>query len=146
MKIEGSYSFGARREQVWAALMSPSILADCIPGCESLEPAGVDTYKMALKIGIAAITGTYNGTVSIVDKVGQESYRMIVKGKGVAGSVNGEAMVRLTEKGDITEVSFEGEAHVTGMIARIGQRLIGNTSKLLINQFFNCLKSQTESP
>jgi carbon monoxide dehydrogenase subunit G len=32
------------------------------------------------------------------------------------------------------------------MIARVGQRLLGNTSKLLLNQFFNCLKSKMESP
>ncbi len=146
MKIEGSYSFDAARQQVWDALMSPDVLAGCIPGCESLEPAGDDAYEMALKVGVAAITGTYKGTVSIVDKNGQDSYRMFVEGKGMAGGVRGEGTVRLTDNGAGTEVTFEGEARVTGMIARVGQRLLGNTSKLLLNQFFNCLKSKMESP
>ena len=146
MKVEGSYSFGAGRQQVWDALMSPDVLAGCIPGCQRLDPTGDDTYEMALKVGVAAITGTYKGTVSIVDKAGQESYRMVVEGKGMAGGVRGEGTVRLRENRAGTEVTFEGEAHVTGMIARVGQRLLGNTSKLLINQFFNCLKSKTESP
>jgi carbon monoxide dehydrogenase subunit G len=146
LKVEGSYSFEAPRQEVWDALMSPDVLAGCIPGCQRLDAAGEDSYEMVLKVGVAAITGTYKGTVSIVDKVGQESYRMIVEGKGVAGGVRGEGMVRLTEDGAGTAVTFEGEARVTGIIARVGQRLMGNTSKLLINQFFNCLKSRTESP
>ena len=146
MKVKGSYSFEAPRQEVWDALMSPDVLAGCIPGCQRLDTAGEDSYEMVLKVGVAAITGTYKGTVSIGDKVGQESYRMIVEGKGVAGGVRGEGMVRLTEDGAGTAVTFEGEAQVTGIIARVGQRLMGNTSKLLINQFFNCLKSKTESP
>ena len=146
MKIDGSYSFEAPRQQVWDALMSPDVLAGCIPGCQRLEPAGEDAYDMVLKVGVAAITGTYKGTISIVGKVGQESYRMLVEGMGVAEGVRGEGMVRLTEDGAGTEVTFQGEARVTGIIARVGQRLMGNTSKLLINQFFDCLKSKTESP
>ena len=41
-------------------------------------------------------------------------------------------------------MSVVGDAQVTGVIARVGQRLMGNASRVLMNQFFNCLKSKIE--
>ena len=145
MKIEGSYSFNAPRRVVWDALMSPDVMASCIPGCQTLNPTGDGAYELDLKVGVAAVRGTYKGAVSILDVVEQESYTMVVEGRGMMGGVKGEGTIRLTESGDATEVEFEGEAQVTGMVARVGQRLLGNTSKMLINQFFDCLKSGAES-
>ena len=63
------HTFNAPPERVWALLMDPAAIASCIPGCDSLEPDGEDRYTAALTVGMAAITGTYEGTVTITDKV-----------------------------------------------------------------------------
>ena len=145
MKVEGSYVFDAGRREVWEALMAPEVLASCIPGCQELKSTGEDTYEMVLKVGVAAISGSYSGRVTIRDKVGLDSYRMVVEGKGSSGGVKGEGTIRLAENGAGTEVTVVGDAQITGIVARVGQRLLGSTSKLLLDQFFNCLKAKTES-
>ena len=49
--------------------MDPAVLSSCIPGCERFEPDGEDRYTVTLTVGLAAITGTYNGTVDLADKI-----------------------------------------------------------------------------
>ena len=68
MDITGSYTFNAPPDRVWTLLMDPAVIASCIPGCEKLEPTGEDRYRASLTIALAAITGSYEGTVQISEK------------------------------------------------------------------------------
>ena len=90
MDITGSYTFNASPDRVWSLLMDPAVIASCIPGCEQLEPDGDDRYKARLTVGLAAITGTYDGTVVITETVPPSSYRLTVEGPGQAGLREGE--------------------------------------------------------
>ena len=146
MRIEGSYAFKSDRQTVWDTLMAPDVLAGCIPGCQELEPVGEDDYRALIKVGIASMTGTFAGRVSLADKKPLESYRMLFEGSGTPGSIKGEAVVSFTTSEGGTEVTVIGDAQVTGVIARVGQRLLGSTSRMMMNQFFNCLKSRVEGP
>ena len=144
MKVEGTFKIDAEREKVWDMLMSPDTLAGCIPGCESFEPVDDDTYNVKMRVGVAAVRGNYTGSVSIADRQHLESYRMVVQGRGRGGSVRGEGLLTFTDIEDGTQVGVVGDAQVTGVVARVGQRLMGNASRMLMNQFFNCLKSKIE--
>ena len=146
MKIDGSHTFNADRQAVWDALMDPDVLAGCIPGCQRLDLVSEDTYEVELKIGVGAIRGSYKGRIGLTDKIAQESYRMVVDGRGIGGSAKGAADLRLVESNGVTDVRVEGDAEITGILARVGQRLLGSTSKMLMNQFFECIRSEIEGP
>lgn len=139
MTLEGTYTFPAPRERVWALLMDTSAIASCVPGCEALEPLGDDRYQATLVATVAAISGSYEGTVAMLDKVAPESYRLVIDGSGKHGFVNGESRVTLREDGGSTIVDVTGTMEVGGMIARVGQRLIGSVSKMMLDRFFACL-------
>ena len=145
MKVEGSYRFDAERESVWDALLDPSILAACIPGCQKLEPTGEDAYDIAISVGVGAIRGAYQGTVTVADKSHPDSYRMLVEGRGGGGTVRGDALLTFSSSQGGTEVTLVGDALVTGVVARVGQRLMGNASRMLMNQFFDCMKSHIDA-
>ena len=145
MKVEGTFTIDAERENVWDMLMSPETLAGCIPGCEGFEPVDEDTYNVSMRVGVAAVRGNYSGSVTIADRLHLESYKMIVQGRGRGGSVRGEGVLSFADTDGGTQVSVEGDAQVTGVVARVGQRLMGNASRMLMNQFFNCLKSKIEN-
>ena len=144
MKVEGSYTFNADRETVWNALLSPDVLSSCIPGSEEFVSTGPDTYNVAMRIKISAITGNYTGKVSIQDRVHLQSYTMLVEGKGRGGTVRGEGAFTFSDVNGQTQVNIVGDARVSGVIARVGQRLMGSASKMLMTQFFDCLKSKVE--
>ncbi len=144
LKVEGTFSFSADRQKVWDSLLSPDVLAACIPGCQSFEPTGDDSYDVVMRVGIAAVSGRYTGKVRLVDKKELESYKMIVEGKGAGGSIKGEGLLNFSEADGGTQVNLVGDAQISGIMARVGQRLFGNASKLLMNQFFDCLKSKVD--
>ena len=142
MDISGSYSFNAPPDRVWALLMDPAVLSSCIPGCEKFEPDGDDRYTVTLTVGLAAITGTYTGTVVLTDMIPQTSYRLVVEGQGRPGFVKGTTAVTLQAEGATTRVDVSAEVHTGGAIARVGQRLIGGVAKMMMDRFFACLQSK----
>ena len=142
MEISGSYSFNAAPDRVWALLMDPAVLSSCIPGCERFEPDGDDRYRVTLTVGLAAITGTYQGTVVLTDKVPSTSYGLVVEGQGRPGFVKGTSAIVLRAEGATTAVDVSASVQTGGAIARIGQRLIGSVAKMMMDRFFECLQSK----
>jgi carbon monoxide dehydrogenase subunit G len=136
MKIEGSYDIPAPQQKVWAAFLDPNTLAKAIPGCEGLEEVGPGEYKAVMKVGVAAIKGTFEGRVKLMDLDPPNRYRMSVEGKGGPGFLRGEAAMSLTPIETGTRVSYDADVQVGGLIASVGQRMLGGVSKMLLDQFF----------
>lgn len=136
MKIDGSYSFNAPKERVWNILTSQDALQKCIPGCERLIETEPGKYDAVLKIGIAAVKGTYNGKVEMADVIPLQSFKLKAEGGGTPGYVKGEADIKLNEQDGKTTVIYNGDSQVGGLIASVGQRLLGGIAKMLVGQFF----------
>jgi carbon monoxide dehydrogenase subunit G len=142
MDITGSYTFSAAPDKVWALLMDPRVIASCIPGCETFEPLGDDRYRAKLNVALAAITGSYEGTIALTDKVAPSAYRLTADGQGRPGFVKGSAAIALRGEGDATVVDVSGTVQAGGPVARVGQRLIGSVSKMMMDRFFACLQGK----
>lgn len=142
MDISGSYTFDAPPERVWALLMDPAVISSCIPGCDTFEPTGNGSYQVRLTVAMAAITGTYDGTVTLADQVRPTSYRLVAEGKGRPGFLNGSSDITLRADGAGTVVDVAGSVQTGGPIARLGQRLIGGVSKMMMDRFFACLQGK----
>ena len=142
MDLSASYTFSASPTEVWNLLIDPDVVAACLPGCDRLEPIGEDRYRAALTLAVAAVSGQYSGTVAIVDKRPPRSYRLVVEGTGTAGFVKGEATIELVESNEMTIVNVKGQGQVGGLIARVGQRLLGSVSKMMLDRFFSCLQQR----
>ena len=136
MKLSGTATISAPPEKVWAALNDPVILAKCLPGCERLDPDGPNRFKAAVSFGLAAISGKYAGSLELAEKKPPHSMLLKMEGKGIPGFVKGEGRVELHAKGKQTELHYDGEAQVGGMIAAVGQRMIDAASKKIVAQFF----------
>ncbi|HEV7664877.1 MAG TPA: carbon monoxide dehydrogenase subunit G [Chloroflexota bacterium] len=139
MKVEGVYTFPAPPQQVWELLLSPDSLRACIPGVESLTETSPEHWDAVMKVGVAAIKGTYKGKVAIVEKDPPNNYTLQIEGSGGPGFVKGSAKIILEPDGDATRVRVEGDGQVGGMLAGVGQRMLPGVAKMLMNQFFECL-------
>ncbi len=67
---------------------------------------------------------------------------MNVEGEGKAGFVKGNVAITLRAEGATTVVDVNGTVETGGAIARLGQRLIGNVSRMMQDRFFACLQSK----
>ncbi len=137
MKIEGSSDIPAPRERVWAAFLDPAVLSKAIPGCDALEEVGPGEFKAVMKVGVGAIKGTFEGKVRLTDLEPPNRYRMAVEGKGGPGFVRGEAAMELSEASGGTRVGYTADVQVGGLIASVGQRMLGGVSKMMLDQFFS---------
>jgi hypothetical protein len=145
VKVQGTVLLPGSREQVWELLTDPAKLAKLLPGCEKLEADGPDRYKVAIKFALAAISGKYSGSVELSEKKPPESLRMVLEGRGTPGFMRGEGRIHLADKKGQTELRYEGEAQVGGMIAAVGQRMIDVAARRIIQQFFDAASAQLRS-
>ena len=142
MDISGSYTFDAPPAQVWDLLMDPLVISGCIPGCDTFEPNGEHAYRVRLTVALAAITGSYDGTVALSELAPITSYRLTAEGRGKPGFLNGSSVITLRAEGATTVVDVVGTVHTGGPIARLGQRLIGGVSQMMLDRFFGCLRKK----
>ncbi len=145
MKLTGTHTLAAPPDRAYEVLQDPNILAKCIPGCEGLDRIADNEYAMRMKMGIASISGRFEGKVRIEDPDPPASFRMIVEGAGKIGFVKGDGAISLSPNGGGSHVHFDGDVQVGGTIANVGQRLIETTAKMIIKRFFDNLAAQTAS-
>jgi len=145
VKVQGVHVLPGKRTDVWALLNDPQRLAKCLPGCEKLEPLGDNRYKVSIRFALAAFSGAYSGSVELSELQPPRSMRMCMEGKGTPGFMKGEGRLELGEKGGSTEVRYEGEAQVGGLIAAVGQRMIEAAAKKILQQFFESATKQLEA-
>ncbi|MBI5948275.1 MAG: carbon monoxide dehydrogenase subunit G [Chloroflexi bacterium] len=127
---------------VWEAFLDPKALQAAMPGCERLDPAGPDTYRVTMAVGITAMRGTYSGSVQVADRKPPDSYRLLVSGSGLPGTLQGDSLMTLTDDAGGTRVTYSGELKAQGPIARLGPRVLGGTAKLMIGQFMKAMERQ----
>ena len=140
MKIDGKFTVSAPRARVWEVLDDPVTLRNLVPGAQSLERVGDDEFRARIIVGVGPIKATFNGKLEVVERCEPEYNRMRITGDAKQGRITGEATVRAEEIAeDETEVTVAGDVQVSGMIARVGQRMLGGVSQQMMRQFFTDL-------
>ena len=140
MRIEGSYR-GLRGSPgtIYDLMMDPKILAKSIPGCKELREIEPDKYWCDLAWG-------YSGVVQVERISTPSQVKLVVEGKGPAGSVKATGVVELQSQGEErTLVKYKGEFYLGGPAAllQMGSALFGGLPhKKLINSFFENLEAE----
>ena len=132
------------REQIWEALFDPAVVGECVPGLRSFAAQSADRYDVELGLRVGIVSGSYKGTVEVIEKTAPTSCRVVIQGTGVRTNLKGEGSVALSEENGATTVAFEGDVQVTGTLARVGQRFMSSVAKTQFDQFFQCLRTKTE--
>ena len=140
MKITGTSTLAAPPQQVWDAVHDPAVLARCLPGCERLTELADDHYAMTVTAGVAAIKGTYDGEVALLEPQPPSSFAMRASGVGAPGTVDALVVVRLAETPEGgTELTYDADASVGGAIGGVGQRMLSGVTRKMAGQFFAAL-------
>jgi hypothetical protein len=146
MKVTGEHTFRLSRDQVWAGLQDPKILAAAMPGARRLEPTGPDEYTIVVDVGVGSVKGTYEGTFALTEKQEGEACTVRATASGRPGSVETIARMRLTDQDGGVLLTYEADATVTGPLAGVGQRLMGAAARRTTEQFLSALETTIVSP
>ena len=144
MELSATYEIRAPIERAWDLLMDTDAIGRCLPGCGGLRPIGPDRYEIELSVTIAAIAGSFKGTVALEDKTPPNAYTLVIDGSGRQGFIKGRARVTLVPDGERTRVDIAARVEVGGMIARVGQRLLDGVARTMMDRFYACLAKQVE--
>ena len=131
--------------------MDPQAIANALPGVDRLIPVEGEelTWRASVKIGVASVSGTYAGIVRMSETEPPHQYRLTVSGEGQQSIIGGSALLKLNYDDQLqqTILTWDADAHVSGKLASVGQRLVGAAAKMLGKQFFRALAKQlpTES-
>lgn len=151
MKLEGNSHLNGTPDALFGRLLDPETLRRCIKGCESLEELpdqdeGTRGYAAAVKVGIGAIKGRFKATVSLSDIVAPTSYAMSIAARSPVGHLRGTAHIRLAPDDEGTALTWKADAQVSGVIAAVGQRLLGVAAQKFADDFFNRLQDVIGEP
>jgi carbon monoxide dehydrogenase subunit G len=136
LEITQSQIFPTTRHEVWSKLMDFEVLGRTLPGIESLERIDDESCNINVKVLVPSITGTYAGTVRIVEKQPMENYRLRGEAKGRLGWVKGDAFFSLAEVDGGVDVTSTMAVQTGGVLSGVGQRFMGAVAKSMLNQFF----------
>jgi hypothetical protein len=138
-----THIFPVGREELWRVLHDAQQMAKWIPGCERLEEIAPDRYAATLKVGVAAIKGSYTGFVEIRDKRFPERYTLGVEGTATPGFVKGTATLELIDIGNgQTKLVVNGDAQVGGLIASVGQRFLTGIARQMTQQLLKNIEKE----
>ena len=144
MEMTGEQLIAAPQKVVWDALNNPQMLKTCVPGCESIEPSGVNEFQVLMVARVGPVSAKFKGKLTLSDIKPPNSYSIAFEGQGgAAGFAKGGAHVRLASvAGDKTRLGYDVKASVGGKLAQIGSRLVDAAAKKVADDFFRTFNAK----
>jgi carbon monoxide dehydrogenase subunit G len=148
MEMTGERQIAAPRQRVWEALNNPEVLKASIPGCDSVERTGDDSFEAKVSVKLGPMSAKFGGKVQLTNINPPASYTISGEGSGGAmGFAKGGADVSLEDVGpNATVLRYNVKAQVGGKMAQLGARLIDSTAKSMADQFFDRFAAQVNPP
>ncbi|MFX0541801.1 CoxG family protein [Roseovarius sp. S4756] len=147
MQMSDTRTIEADKATVWAALLSPEVLKECVPGATEVTGNPEEGFEAVVTQKVGPVKATFRGQVTVSNMVEHESLTLTGEGKGgAAGFAKGSADVRLEEADGVTTLSYDVEAKVGGKLAQLGSRIVDGFAKKMADQFFVRLEEVIEGP
>jgi len=143
MEMTGEQLIPLPQADVWNGLNDPEVLKASIPGCESIERAGENEFKIALTAAVGPVKAKFKGKLVLSDIKAPDSYSLTFEGSGgAAGFAKGSAQVSLATEASGTRLTYSTKANIGGKLAQVGSRLIDGVAAKTAEDFFVNFKSQ----
>ncbi len=143
MKITGEYHIAAPVSEVWRKILDPRVLERITPGIKALKEKGPDRYEALSEVKLGPVRGSFAGDFFIKDREEGKKCTVVLDQKSKLGNALAEIEMELVpiSEGE-TSIRYRGQARISGMLARMGQRVLGGVVKTLSKQFFEALEKE----
>jgi len=145
MQLTGKHLVHVSPSKVWEMLMDTDTLARIVPGISRLDKTGENTFKSIFVIKLGPVNTSFSGDLQLEEITEQKEFTLKVQQNSKIGNANAAIKIFLHPvNGSQTEVAFAGDVRLSGMLAGMGQRVIGGVSNTLTKQFFSNLEKELE--
>jgi carbon monoxide dehydrogenase subunit G len=139
MKLNGTHKFRATSAQVYNAILNPSILRDCIPGCDSVEYLDGNRIKANVTTPLPGLKGPYGVIINIQENQPPNRLVLQVQRKGAGGSIQATSDIWITDESDGALLSYDARADLEGVVAIANNPLGQGITKSSLSTFFKNL-------
>ena len=145
MQLKGTYVLQASANTIWDKLMDSDTLAEITPGISELQKVEEDKYLAIANIKMGPVDGSFQGNLEIAEKNEPNSFILKIKQNSKIGNAAADVTINIKElSAEQTEVSFNGKVKLSGLLARMGQRVLSGVANALSKQFFKALEKNIE--
>lgn len=136
MLIDGQFSVAAPPERVLAHLFDARLMAECLPGCDSLEALDDDRYRAVVAVALAGVKARFDLLVEVTGRE-TDGIRAVTRGEegGNASTLQATSEVRLTPVPEGTRVDYRSDVAITGRLGRFALGMMRKKAQSLGDEF-----------
>jgi carbon monoxide dehydrogenase subunit G len=141
MLIDGRFSVAASPDRVLADLFDARLMAECLPGCETLEALAADRYRAVVVVSLAGIRARFDLQVEVTERR-PDGIRALTRGEegGHASSLTAASEVRLDARVDGTQITYTSDVTVTGRLGRFALGMMKKKAQTMGDEFASNLQ------
>ncbi len=141
MDLSGSHTFNAPPQQVWNALMNPTVLKECIPGAQDVSING-NQMNIVVHVSILGMSGDFTLGATIEQQSPPNHAVLAVDRTGSYGSLKGNVTIDLAPDGAGTNLTYNAHLDLSGKIGMADNPLGKGAAQQGLNSFFKNLDSK----
>lgn len=138
MDIEKTLSIAAPAERVWALLLDPKVMGECVPGMQSIEVISDVEYVSVIQVKIAFVSARFKIKTTITEQRAPHYLRSEGTGEdtSVASSLKQTSDIFLTELPDgNTELRMTISVDVLGRLGTFGLNVMKTKADRMWDEF-----------
>ena len=138
MEIEKSMHCAASAERVWALLLDPQVMGECVPGMKSIEVLSATEYLAEMHVKFSFISARFKLRTTVVEQ--RPPHYLQSQGSGedssVASTLKQTSEIFLTEQADgQTELRMKVQVQVLGRLGTFGLSAMKTKADRLWEEF-----------
>ncbi len=146
MHFDGTFNVKAPKEKVFAIVLDPNQISQCMPDLQKLDVKTPDDFTALVKAGVSFIRGDFTLHFTVVEKIPPTHAKLTAHGTGIGSTVDLETVMDISDAdGGGSAMKWTAEVKIGGRIASVGQRLISGQAEKIIKQLFECLQGKLEA-
>jgi uncharacterized protein len=145
MLLNGTHTLNASPNIIWDKLMDTEILAKIVPGISKLVKLADNEFEAISEIKLGPVSGKFSGGLTLTEIHEPSTFTLNVTQNSKIGNADAEIKINLFDLGNSqTELSFDGDAKLSGLLARTGQRVLSGVANSLTKQFFENFEEELQ--
>lgn len=139
MKLNGSHKFKVSSNKVYDAILNPSVLQSCIPGCESVQYLDSSHLQANITTPLPGLKGPYGIVINIQQNQSPNRIVLQVQRQGRGGSINAVSQINIQDDADGSLLTYDANADLDGAVAVVNNPIGQGITKSSLGTFFNNL-------
>lgn len=147
MIVSEEFQIRAPCQAVWDYFMDVNKVAACMPGVQSVEPLGNDTYRVAVGVKVGPIKADFSGQVAVLDKRPPAGFRVTAdwKDRNTTSKTTVGADVELEDAGDgLVTCRLKADVAILGVLGKYGQGVAEKKAAEIRESFAACVRQALE--